>query len=488
MSRRKAISILSKLDIVSLGLNVIIGILLVPYYFTFFTIEIYGFWIATSGLIVIFDLFDFGISTIFTQRIGKYFSKSNFQKVLNYLYTGLILYLIIGVIILILGLIFSNYLDDIFSLNEKDEIITSCFRIALFTTFFKIINGALNNFGNSTLKPLAYSITSIFSLIICVIVIIFLLNHGFSLYSLAIGYLTQSILTLFGNIFFSIRQIMKMNNSLYGVIKKNIFIDYISNIKFLFFSRTAESIVKNIEPAIIAFILGGQITSVYVLAKKIADVIYQLLNIFSGASFYSLINIQNSKKIVEDDFRIVYLNQFIFYLSVFSLSLFVSGNSDFLTIWVGKEFVVSSYVTFSFALSCAMMIWLNFRTIYYFSKDKIKRVSFILFFESIFRICLIYFLIKVFGIIGGPIAIFISNMLGLLIIDKNKLFVHIQLFPCILILVISIFISNINFIDNKLFSFLIKICFQIIGISLIYILNKKLKKNINLIYEYIFKT
>lgn len=485
MSRRKAISILSKLDIVVLGLNVIIGILLVPYYFTFFNIEVYGFWIATSGLIVIFDIFDLGISTIYIQRIGKYFSESNFQKVVNYLYTGLTLYFFIGTLILVSGLILSNYLDAIFDLDENSKVITDCFRIALFTTFFKIINTALTNFGNTILKPLEYSLVSVFSLIFGIIVIVSLLNFGFSIYSLALGYLSQNILALIFSIGISIKKIINLNNGLKGIVKKDILIDYLSNTKFLFLSRTAESIVKNIEPAIIAFSLGGQVTSIYVLAKKISDVIYQLLNIFTGATFYSLINIQNSKDIVKNDFRIIYLNQFIFYLSVFSLSLFVTVNQDFLMVWVGKEFLVSSYITISFAISCIMMIWLNFRTIYFFSKDKIKDVSVILFFESIFRISLIYIFISLFGMIGGPIAIVISTFIGLLIIDKHKLFYQIQLLPCTLIFLTSIIVSNTDFFNNSIISLLFKLIFQLINISIICILNKKLRNQVKLVFKFL---
>jgi len=485
MSRRKAISILSRLDIVSLALNVIIGILLVPYYFTFFTIEIYGFWIATSGLIVIFDLFDLGISTIYIQRIGKFFSEGSFQKVVNYLYTGLTLYFFIGVSILVSGSIISSYLDVIFDLKENSKVITDCFRIALFTTFFKIINTALTNFGNTILEPLKYSLVSVFSLFFGIVIIICLLNFGFTIYSLALGYLFQSILALIFSIGISINKIINLNNGIRGMVKKDIFIDYLSNTKFLFLSRTAESIVKNIEPAIIAFILGGQITSIYVLSKKVADVIYQLLNIFTGASLYSLVNIQTSKKIKQDDSRIIYLNQFVFYLTVFSLSLYISGNSDFLTIWVGKEFEVSSYVTFSFALSCGMMIWLNFRTIYYFSKDKIQRISFILFFESILRIFLIYILIDKFEIIGGPIAIVISTFIGLLIIDKYKLFYKIQLFPCTLIFLTSFLVSYIDLFNNPIINLLFKFSFQLINILVIYTLSGKLKNQVKLVYKYL---
>ena len=95
MNRKKAISIQSKLDVVQLVLNIIIGIVLIPYYLNFISLELYGFWLATSGVIVLLDLLDLGISTVFVERISKFYSKKSLKNLVDYFYSGIFLYLII---------------------------------------------------------------------------------------------------------------------------------------------------------------------------------------------------------------------------------------------------------------------------------------------------------------------------------------------------------------------------------------------------------
>lgn len=87
--------------------------------------------------------------------------------------------------------------------------------------------------------------------------------------------------------------------------------------------------------------------------------------------------------------------------------------------------------------------------------------------------------------IGGPIAIVISTFIGLLIIDKHKLFYQIQLLPCTLIFLTSIIVSNTDFFNNSIISLLFKLIFQLINISIICILNKKLRNQVKLVFKFL---
>ena len=133
MNRKKAISIQSKLDVVQLVLNIIIGIVLIPYYLNFISLELYGFWLATSGVIVLLDLLDLGISTVFVERISKFYSKKSLKNLVDYFYSGIFLYFIIALIILLFGLALNPFLSLFFHLGSNEHIIDNCFKIAVLT-------------------------------------------------------------------------------------------------------------------------------------------------------------------------------------------------------------------------------------------------------------------------------------------------------------------------------------------------------------------
>ena len=387
------------------------------------------------------------------------------------------MFIILSLLILFVGLIFSLFLDTFFDLDSFKEVIINCFKISLLTSCLKLINVGFINFGSSIFKPLYFSLTKIISLIISIIFAIKLLNLDFGLYSLAIGYLVQQILGFFFFFFISFRLIKKLNPTPRWAIKFDVLKDYLFSMKYLFFARSAESAVKNIEPVIIASTLGPNFTAIYVFGKKISDLIYQFVNIFSGASFSSLTNIQQKIKLGDKDVRIDNINKFIFYLSIIL-------NNNFLHIWVGEEFKISSNLVPLFGLASLLMIWIQFRTVFHFSKNIFKHVSKVLFFEAISRIVLLFLLINSFGMFGGPIAIIISTSLAILLLEKkinidfNSAAIFIYIFST------STILGKINFVDLAIYNIFIKCTIVVILLSLL-LVNRKFRENIIRLKEYI---
>ena len=407
MSRKKAIIDQSKLDVIYLIINILFAIILVPYYLNFISIELYGFWLATSGVVVLLEVFDLGINTLFIDKISRFYSKKNYNSLINYLYTGILLFFILSILINIIGFLISNYLDDLFKLDQFKLVITQCFRIAIFTASIKIINSALVNFGSSVLKPLNFSLTKIFSIALSIVFVVILLNNNFKLYSLAFGYLFQQVLALFLNIVSSLYIIKKTTGKFLGQIKVSIIRYFIINSKYLFFAKLSDAAIKSSEPILIASSLGPKFSSIYILSKKASDIIYQIINVFTNSSFPSLISVNEANDSHTKNKLSLFQNA-IYFTSTICLSFYILLNNEFLLIWVGSEFIISKFSTILFALSSFLMILMQKSIILEFSARKIKRTSIILIFESIFRIILLYFLINFFGFNGGPISVILS--------------------------------------------------------------------------------
>ena len=199
MNKKNAIKTNSVLDSIQIFLNVLIGIFFVPYYLTFFTPELYGFWISSSAIIVLLDIFDFGINTIFIERLSKLYNAQVNKEFYEYFSNGCFVYLIISLIIFIGGSFTSLIIPFVFKLGEFENIIVNCFRISVLTTVMKLINSMFRGYSHSVLRPKKYGLNQLYGTVAGIFVILLFLNLGFNLYSLAFGLLFQQIITLVFN-------------------------------------------------------------------------------------------------------------------------------------------------------------------------------------------------------------------------------------------------------------------------------------------------
>lgn len=483
MSRKKAIIEQSKLDVIYLIINILFAIILVPYYLNFISIELYGFWLATSGVVILLEVFDLGINTLFIDKISRYYSNKDYNRLIDYLYSGISLFLILSILINIIGFIISNHLDVFFDLKQYKTVIKECFRIAIFTASLKVLNNALVNYGSSVLRPRLFSYHKILSITLSIIVVLILLKLNFKLYSLAFGYLFQQVLALCLNVVSSIYIIKKITGKFKGQIKISIISYFFINSKYLFFGKLSDAAIKSSEPILIASSLGPKFSSIYILSKKTSDIIYQIINVFTNSSFPSLISVNEANDSHTKNKLSLFQNA-IYLTSTICLSFYILLNNEFLLIWVGSEFIISKFSTILFALSSFLMILMQRSIILEFSDRKIKRTSIILIFESLFRIILLYLLINFFGFNGGPISVIISSFIFLLIIDYKSV-VYKHLVPTFLIYLSSIIILYLNFSFNLFLLIPVKIILHLTLIALIFYSFNNYRKDLFSLFSYI---
>mgnify|MGYP007008131333 FL=1 len=95
--------------------NTIINLAYVPILLTFIGISEFGLYRLLGSIIAYFNVLDFGLSTTIIRFLVKY-RVENDQKCIDKLITmSLILYMIIGLILCLIGLIFYYFIPTIFS-------------------------------------------------------------------------------------------------------------------------------------------------------------------------------------------------------------------------------------------------------------------------------------------------------------------------------------------------------------------------------------
>lgn len=481
MSRKKAILNQSGLDVLYYFINVFFGLLLVPYYLKFFSVELYGFWIATSGVIVLLDVLDLGINTLFTERMSRCFSIKNHNGLSEYFSSGVLLFFLFSMIISIVGIFISYFLKSFFELNEYKKIIEECFRIAVVTASFKSLNSILINFGSSVLKPVGFSIVKIISTLTGIIFVIFFLNLEFGLYSLSFAFLTQQIISLILNAILSLRLNKKITSTYFFKPNWGLIKNLLIKSKYLFFAKISDLAFRGFEPVLITNGLGPKVSSIYVLSKKASEMIYHIINIFTNSSFPSLVSLNQEN---DNEERLKIFNNSIIFLAALSLSFYIILNNDFLLLWVGAEFMIPTTSIILFAFSSFFLIIMQKVIVSEFSKNQIKKTSIFLVGESIFRVVLLLLLINFIGFNGGPLSTLISVPLFLTFINsKFKLYKF--FLPVLLVFIGSILISIIELPFNLFLNVIFKIVLNFVSIYLIVFLSKSFKTEIIKVLNYV---
>ena len=248
-------------------------------------------------------------------------------------------------------------------------------------------------------------------------------------------------------------------------------------------SKISETIVKNIEPIILGSTLGGKQTLIYVFGKKLLDFIYLFNNVIIGSSFSSMVIVENQKN---KNSNKLLLDKLIILLPIILISIYISVNNTFLLLWVGEKYIINSELMMFLSLMTLLLIYFNYNVVNNFSKNKLVLTTKVMLLESVSRILLVYIMFKYFGLIGGPVAICFTILIALLYLGDLKDIFKESLMPLFCLWAISLVINSIDFNTSIILTLISKLFFSSLSICIFILTNKKIRKEILLIKNYIF--
>ena len=205
-SRTKSTKILAIGNYSILLIDVIQGLALVPLYISFIGERLYGFWLASGGIIAILGFFDLGIATMVVQRISREYGLKNLEGVGKYFFNGIIVSSFFMTLLFIGGYFFSFSLKNLFiemTLIENQMIIVA-FQLALIALVFNLINNIIEGTLNSLQKPLIPKITQFISSVIGLLATLYILFEYKSILAIPAGLVIRSITSLIPNIIYLI--------------------------------------------------------------------------------------------------------------------------------------------------------------------------------------------------------------------------------------------------------------------------------------------
>lgn len=438
-------------------INLIQGILLVPLFIKYIGVGDYGYWLASGGILGMMLVINFGFSNVFIQGIANSFGKGDYEGVSRYFSNGIIVYFLISLIFIFIGITIANFLDNFIKVEDIDKFYF-CFILAVFSAGFSILNECLRGFAQSILRPiLSIFYTIIFRIIGIIVTVYFLLNDA-GLWSIAIGMLISEIFIFLCGLIQSYYFFKKL--ALKFTCDFNSIIEYFRKSSTIAFATIGSSISRESDPIIITYLLGAEINVIYMVTRKISDFISQSLSAVYGSTYSSFSHLVGEGNLNRIKLILFKITGIVIFLGLIGFSLFVILNKSFMSLWIGSNYYLNTFVLIALGFSCLLINFKNLFAQLLNSFGLFKYSALIVFFDGLLKVIFSYLFIKIFGIFGVPFAascigiissiLLISRLLKRLSISINYwLFLKISLFITFVFL-FSGFISNMIYVTDWL--------------------------------------
>jgi len=413
---------------INTGIVVAQGLLLIPLYLYYIGSHTYGLWLASGGILGMLMLMNFGISSMLIQRIASAYGKKEFARAGAYFFNGMIVYLFICLLFGLVGWGVSAWVPIILKVDGDDaELLQGCFQIAVIAMTIGILNECLRSFSQALLRPVVPMVGIAVGRILGIAVTVWMLFSDFGLWAIPMGLLITE-----GAIFIiNLINVVSLFRWLGAKISldKNIIKEYFKTAPFLLMATTGNTLSQQSEPLLITLFLTPEITTAYMVTRRAADIVFQMLNIVVGStmgSFAHLVGASDLGKIATVAKQLLMLS---FSIGVVGFATFVAADQAFVTLWLGEGIVLDQDIVFWIGVGFLAQAFRGLLGQILYGLDDFFKSSVVILFEGIARIGLAVWLLGMLGIIGIPLALLISSVVAIIILAlrlKMKLSLYVS--------------------------------------------------------------
>ena len=365
-----------------------------------------------SNIFSILSLTELGMGTAIIYSMYKPVAQEDHRKIAALLNLYRTFYRIVGIIVAILGLSLLPFLDYLVSgiqdIPELEIIYLLYLSSSVISYFFAYKKSMLTVYQQDYISSRINLLINFIQGIIQIAILI--LWHNYILYLLVL-----TISTLFNN----------WLNSLYADYKYQYLKEYRServdeetkqkiytDVKAIFVSRISSAIVTSTDnlliSAFVSTIILGLYSNYIMLINVVNTIINRILDSLVG-SVGNLIAVESIERVYLIFKRVLFINYWLVAFS--SMSFFILAN-PFITLWIGKSYLLSSGIIFMIALNLFMRLIRNTFIMFnnafgHFVELKKKNII-----EPIINIVasLLFILVFKMGIIGVLLGTFVSNI------------------------------------------------------------------------------
>ena len=454
----------------------------------------YGLYNLVSSVIGYLSLFNLGFTGSYLRFNSKYVSNKdkNGEAKLNGLF--MLLFLFLGFIVLITGMILSQYTTQIFGNKltivelNKSKILMQILVVNMALTFPSAIFDAIIN---SKEKFIFQKLVNIVGEIFNPIVNLPLLLLGYGSVTLALTTTFITITKLIVNMYYCMKKIK--SKFIFKNLELNLLKEMFIFSLFIFINMIIDQVNWSVDKLILGRIIGTASVGIYGIGATFSTIMMQLAGAISSV-FCPRVNMIEARNEKDKDNQhsdlLIRVGRFQYMLILFITIGFAFAGKAFINIWAGKEYTLAYYVALFLMMSLVLILPHNLSNEIRKAKNKHKVPTIVQLVIVIFNLVISIPLAKRFGAPGSALGTFIGNMIYLFFIDyyyikvlkldikrfyKNIINITISVLPAVIFGLIGCIKSNL------FFNFIWAIIYTIMYIILLYKkgMDEYEKENIN---------
>ena len=462
----------------------------------------YGLYSLVSSITMYLSVLDMGFGNAMIRFSSKSQAKGEDDSKINGMF--LLLYIIIGIVAFIIGIIMVINVDAIFSASLTESELNK----AKLLMFIMVLNIALT-FPLSTFTSYAMAHEK-FKFLKLLALLKTIATPVFTLPLLMIGYksvamvLVAVLVSLSINVMIMIYSLLKLRMKIDFKLKSfdtGLFKEISVYSFYIFLNLIVDQIYRNTDQVILGAVSGTIVVTIYSLASQIN----QMNTLFSTAiSGLFLPKITKTLETKDADKKLSNIFIKVSRLQIYVLLLFLTGfiifGNTFITLWVGNDYIDVYYIVLLLITPSIVPLTQNICISIIQAKNKHKFRSIVYIFVAVLNIIISIPLAKTWGGIGAAIGTALATILGQIIVMNIyyykvinidiptywKNFTKILLPILIVSIILKYLIANITLGWIKLFIF--ACIYGIIYLIYIYLLlDKDEKIYINGIIKKVFK-
>lgn len=489
------------LSYVSIVLSTLVQLLYTPLLTGMLGQSEYGLYSLVSSIIGYLTVLDLGFGNAIVVYTAKYRTQKKYDEEKKLHGMFFVVYLIIGLVAGLLGLILYFLVPTIFGstmtsveLNKmKIMMLILAFNLAM-TFAFSIYSSIINAYEKFTFQKLM----SIFNTIMKPLLMIPLLFLGYKSITMCVVITVVNIIVLLSNYFYC-RKKLNINIKFMG-FDKLLFKTIFAYSFFIFLGVIVDKINWSVDQFILGAVSGTVAVSVYSIASHLNTLFVNLSTAVSGVLLPKMSKMVAEKatddELTNEFIKVGRIQYLIVFLMASGLTLF---GKEFIYAWVGQEYNDSYYIALILILPLCFPLIQNLGISIMQAKNMHKFRSVLLAIIAIANIIISIPLAKLYGGIGSAIGTSISLILGNIIIlniyYQKRVGINVIKFwkeiikmtipfiiPIIIILIIMNFITLHGYINLIVFGGIYTIIYGIVAYLLVInnyektIVNKVLKK------------
>lgn len=403
------------LSYLSIGLNIVCGLLYTPWMVQKIGQSQYGLYTLANSLITLF-LVDFGLSLATSRYVSKYRAEGNQRKINEFLGTVYKLYLLITAIILFILAVLYFYLDTIYTELTPAEIqqfkvvyiISATFSVVNFP--FITLNGILTSYEKFIQLKLAdvlYRIGLVASTVIALLL-------GYGLYALVSLHAIVGLLVI-GYKLIIIKWTIPIKIDFHHC-EKGMYREIFSFSIWVTLSSLAQRLIFNITPSILGMVANSASIAVFGVVATLESYIYTIITALNGMFMPKI-----SRILTEDRSKLAPLmlkvGKFLFALNGLIIAGFAVVGQQFITLWMGPEYTTAFWGLLLVLIPGLFYNPLQIANTTMVATKKVNIQAMVIVITGVVNVLLSYPLSRHFGVVGSCLSIFAAYAVRAVILN-----------------------------------------------------------------------